>query len=77
MRSHLKQTDIQVQLLSKHKNLTLPPRTRIFVFVCFGFWRQGFPGWPGTHSLDQASLDLLASTSQVLALKMCATTAQL
>jgi hypothetical protein len=35
------------------------------------------PGCPGTHSVDQAGLELrnpLASASQVLGLKVCATT---
>jgi hypothetical protein len=38
------------------------------------------PGCPGTHSVDQAGLELRnppASASQVLGLKPCATTAQL
>jgi hypothetical protein len=38
------------------------------------------PGYPGTHSVDQAGLELRnppASASQVLGLKVCATTAQL
>jgi hypothetical protein len=37
------------------------------------------PGFPGTHSVDQAGLELRnppASASQVLGLKACATTAQ-
>jgi hypothetical protein len=37
------------------------------------------PGCPGTHFVDQAGLELrnlLASVSQVLGLKACATTAQ-
>jgi hypothetical protein len=37
------------------------------------------PGCPGTHSVDQADLELRnlpASASQVLGLKACATTAQ-
>jgi hypothetical protein len=52
-----------------------------FVFLCFCFLRQGFsdsPGCPGTHSVDQAGLELRnlpASASQVLGLKACATTA--
>jgi hypothetical protein len=54
----------------------------VFVFVWFGFVfsRQGFsvsPGCPGTHSVDQADLELRslpASASQVLGLKLCATT---
>jgi hypothetical protein len=38
------------------------------------------PGCPGTHSVDQPGLDLrnlLASASQVLGFKACATTARL
>jgi hypothetical protein len=38
------------------------------------------PGCPGTHSVDQAGLELRnlpASASQVLGLKVCTTTAQL
>jgi hypothetical protein len=38
------------------------------------------PGCPGTHSVDQAGLELRnppTSASQVLGLKACATTAQL
>jgi hypothetical protein len=38
------------------------------------------PGCPGTHSVDQAGLELRnppASASQVLGLQVCATTAQL
>jgi hypothetical protein len=37
------------------------------------------PGYPGTHFVDQAGLELrnpTASASQVLGLKVCATTAQ-
>jgi hypothetical protein len=56
----------------------------LFLFVCFGFSRQGFsvegsPGCPGTHSVDQAGLELRnppASASRVLGLKVCATIAQ-
>jgi hypothetical protein len=50
----------------------------VCLFVCF--LRQGFfvsPGCPGTHSVDQAGLELRnppASDSQVLGLKGCATT---
>jgi hypothetical protein len=50
------------------------------LFVCFGFSRQVFlyyPGCPGTHSVDQAGLELRnlpASASKVLGLKACATT---
>jgi hypothetical protein len=59
------------------------------LFVCLFGWlvgwflvfsRQGFsvlPGSPGTHSVDQAGLELInppASASQVLGLKACATT---
>jgi hypothetical protein len=62
------------------------------LFVClFGFWGLHWvlafrdrvslisPGCPGTHSVDQAGLELRnrpASASQVLGLKVCATTAQ-
>jgi hypothetical protein len=57
---------------------------KFFCFVCL-FVETDFslcnPGCPGTHSVDQAGLelrDLLASVSQVLGLKACAaTTAQL
>jgi hypothetical protein len=58
----------------------------VFCFVClfvclvwFVFQDGGFSGCPGTHSVDQASLELRnppASASQVLRLKACATTAQ-
>jgi hypothetical protein len=62
-----------------------------FVLVWFGFWllvllvfETGFlcisPGFPGTHSVDQAGLELRnlpASASRVLGLKACATTARL
>jgi hypothetical protein len=52
-----------------------------FLVLVFGFSRQGFsvPGCPGTHSVDQAGLELRnlpASASQVLGLKACATTAR-
>jgi hypothetical protein len=52
------------------------------LFVCL-FVETGFlcsPGCPGTHFVDQAGLELrnpLASASQVLGLKACATIAQL
>jgi hypothetical protein len=56
-----------------------------FVLFCFVlFFRDKVslcnPGDPGTHSVDQAGLELRsppASASQVLGLKACATTAQL
>jgi hypothetical protein len=54
-----------------------------FVFVVFVFQDRVSlcsPGCPGTHSVDQAGLELrnlLASASQVLGLKACATTAWL
>jgi hypothetical protein len=60
----------------------------LFVFVCLFvcFWFLVFrdrvslcsPGCPGTHFVDQAGLELRnppVSASQVLGLKMCATTA--
>jgi hypothetical protein len=54
-----------------------------FVF-CFCFFRDRVslcsPSCPGTHSVDQADLELRdppVSASQVLGLKVCATTARL
>jgi hypothetical protein len=53
-----------------------------FLFVCL-FWDRVplySPGCPGTHSVDQAGLELRnppASASQVLGWKACATTARL
>jgi hypothetical protein len=53
-----------------------------FLFVCLFVLQDSVslcsPGCPGTHSVDQAGLelrDLPASASQVLGLKACATTA--
>jgi hypothetical protein len=50
-------------------------------FFLIWFFETGFlPGCPGTHSVDQAGLELRdppASASQVLRLKACATTARL
>jgi hypothetical protein len=60
----------------------------IVVVFWFWFWFFGFlvfqdrvslysPGCPGTHFVDQAGLELRnppASASQVLGLKVCATT---
>jgi hypothetical protein len=58
-----------------------------FLFVCLVGWlvfgdRVSLcsPGCPGTHSVDQAGLELRnppASASRVLGLKACATTARL
>jgi hypothetical protein len=60
-----------------------------FLLVSLGFFFGGgvqdrvslcSPGCPGTHSVDQAGLELRnppASASQVLGLKACTTTAQL
>jgi hypothetical protein len=56
----------------------------LFVFVLFCFCFQDrvslcSPGCPGTHSVDQAGLELRtlpASASRVLGLKLCATTAR-
>jgi hypothetical protein len=51
-------------------------------FVLDFFFKTEFlcsPGCPGTHSVDQAGLELRnppASASQVLGLKACATTAR-
>jgi hypothetical protein len=53
------------------------------LFLFFVFWDRVSlcsPGCPGTHFVDQAGLELrnpLASASQVLGLKVCATTAHL
>jgi hypothetical protein len=54
----------------------------VFFFFFFLFFRDRVslcsPGCPGTHSVDQAGLELRrnppASASQVLGLKVCATT---
>jgi hypothetical protein len=53
-------------------------------FFCFLVFRDRVslcsPGCPGTHSVDQAGLELRnppASASQVLGLKVCTTTARL
>ena len=55
-----------------------------FCFVLFCFFRDSVslysPGCPGAHSVDQAGLELRnppTSSSQVLGLKACATTARL
>jgi hypothetical protein len=54
----------------------------LFIYFCF-FWDRVSlcrPGCPGTHSVYQASLELRnlpASASQMLGLKVCATTAWL
>jgi hypothetical protein len=61
------------------------PLVFVFVFVfVFVVLRDRVslysPGCPGTHSVDQAGLELRdppASASQVLGLKACATTARL
>jgi hypothetical protein len=57
--------------------------TSVLLFVCL-FFRDRVslcsPGCPGTHSVDQAGLELRnppASASQALGLKACATTARL
>jgi hypothetical protein len=75
-------------ILHTHTN-THPPleNLRIFLFCfvlfCFVFRDRVSlcsPGCPGTHSVDQAGLELRnppASASWVLGLKVCATTAQL
>jgi hypothetical protein len=53
----------------------------IYLFIYFLVFRDGVslcsPGCPGTHSIDQAGLELRnspASAYQVLGLKVCATT---
>jgi hypothetical protein len=55
-----------------------------FLFVCLFVSRDRVslysPGCPGTHSVDQAGFELRnppVSASQVLGLKVCATTARL
>ena len=52
----------------------------LFFFVLFGNRVSLYsPGWPGTHCVDQAGLELRnppASAFQVLGLKACATTAR-
>jgi hypothetical protein len=55
----------------------------VWFFFCFCFFQDRVslcsPGCPGTHSVDQAGLklrNLPASASQVLGLKVCATTAR-
>jgi hypothetical protein len=64
----------------------LPQLAFCFVLFWFGFGFSFFrdrvslysPGCPGTHFVDQAGLELRnlpASASQVLGLKVCATTA--
>jgi hypothetical protein len=53
-------------------------KAQILIYL-FWFFETGFlcsPGCPGTHSVDQAGLELRnppASASQVLGLKACAT----
>jgi hypothetical protein len=77
---------------SKHpKNRAISPsiayliylliKKNFFAFFFFWFFETGFlcvaPGCPGTHSVDQAGLELRnlpASASQVLGLKAYATT---
>jgi hypothetical protein len=60
-----------------------PSILSFFFFSLWFFWDRVFlcrPGCPGTHSVDQAGLELRnlpASASQVLGLKVCATSAQL
>jgi hypothetical protein len=53
----------------------------VVVIVIFLFFEASLysPGCPGTHSVDQAGLELRnlpASASQILGLKACAITAQ-
>jgi hypothetical protein len=65
-------------------HLTGPFETLKNIFLVFVFFPDRVslcsPGCPGTHSIDQAGLELRnlpASASQVLGLKVCTTTAQL
>jgi hypothetical protein len=67
-------------LTTKPSLQPLIPAFLVFVLFCFFQDRVSLcsPGCPGTHSVDQAGLelrDLPASASQVLGLKACATTA--
>jgi hypothetical protein len=70
--------------LSSSQNVILYEcRHKIFYFILFLFFRDRVspcsPGCPGTHFVDQAGLELRnpsASASQVLGLKVCATTAR-
>jgi hypothetical protein len=65
-------------ILFKHLDLYWVIIDFVFVFV-FVFWVRVSlctPGYPGTHSVDQAGLELRnlpASASQVLELKVCTT----
>jgi hypothetical protein len=73
-------------VVSKDSYTTYIHKIKINLFVClfvFCFFETGVSlcssGYPGTHSVDQAGLQLRnppASASQVLGLKACATTAQ-
>jgi hypothetical protein len=62
--------------------LHFPTLVFVFAFVYVFVFETEFlysPSCPGTHSVDQAGLELRnppASASQVLGLKVCATTAQ-
>jgi hypothetical protein len=71
-------TDTQGFFLVPNINISpsIHPHISFFLFFVFVlFWRQGFsfsPGCPGTHSVDQAGLELRdppASASRVLGLK--------
>ena len=77
----------QVLLLVKQAFLPIEPSSQALECLLLFGWLVGFgfedrvslysPGGPGTHSVDQAGLelrDLPASASQELGLKMCATT---
>jgi hypothetical protein len=62
----------------------MPEALWAFVFISFGVSRDRVslcsPGCPGAHSVDQAGIELKnpsTSASQVLGLKLCATTARL
>jgi hypothetical protein len=68
--------------LLRHCTHAMCRQTLFFLFVCFFQDRVSLcsPGCPGTHSVDQAGLELRnlpTSASQVLGLKVCATTARL
>jgi hypothetical protein len=84
---YLNDQDLKNKLLtSTVRKITLKGQARLLflfvcLFVCFCFFGDRVslcsPGCPGTHSVDQAGLELRnppASASRVLGLKACATT---
>ena len=64
-------------LCGQHEHSFAHSRIPTLNFYTLQFFFLNSPGCPGTHSLDQAGLELrnpLASASQMLGLKVCATT---